>query len=206
MYIWNLIILYCFKSSKKLIKHAVSTFQHYWKWRGGGDVPNWTILRKYEASLCYLFYISWYKKIDFYIKKSIPFLDIRTFFYLKKSISWYQKIDSWYQEIGLIFYIKKSDWFFIWSIFSISREKGIDLTQSCDENPYTHRTIQKATWQHKNTTKTLITQLLRTDLWRSVRVTAVTQLVWLNRFTSAQPSHLPQQSCNQKETHLNIRK
>ena len=25
------------------------------------------------------------------------------------------------------------------------REKGRDLTQSCDKNPYTHRTIQKAT-------------------------------------------------------------
>ena len=68
-------------------------------------------------------------------------------------------------------------------------EKGRDLTQSCDKNPYTHRTILKATWQHKNATKTLITQLLRTDLGRSVGVTAVTQLVCLNRFTSAQPFH-----------------
>ena len=41
----------------------------------------------------------------------------------------------------------------------------------------------------KTPPKTLITQLLRTDLGRSVGVTAVTQLVWLNRFTSAQPSH-----------------
>ena len=41
-------------------------------------------------------------------------------------------------------------------------------------------------------TQTLITQLLRTDLGRSVGVTAVTQLVWLNQFTSAQPSHSPQ--------------
>ena len=38
--------------------------------------------------------------------------------------------------------------------------------------------------------KTLITQLLRTDLGRSVGVTAVTQLVWLNQFTSAQPSRV----------------
>ena len=37
----------------------------------------------------------------------------------------------------------------------------------------------------KTPPKTLITQLLRTDLGRSVGVTAVTQLVWLNRFTSA---------------------
>ena len=41
----------------------------------------------------------------------------------------------------------------------------------------------------KTPPKTLITQLLRTDLGRSVGVTAVTQLVWLNRFTNAQPSH-----------------
>ena len=40
----------------------------------------------------------------------------------------------------------------------------------------------------KTPPKTLITQLLRTDLGRSVGVTAVDQLVWLNRFTSAQPS------------------
>ena len=46
------------------------------------------------------------------------------------------------------------------------REKGRDLTQSCDKNPYTHRTIQKATWQHKNATKnfdyTTIADRLRT--------------------------------------------
>ena len=41
----------------------------------------------------------------------------------------------------------------------------------------------------KNATKTWITQRLQTDLGRSVGVTAVNQLVWLNRFTSAQPSH-----------------
>ena len=42
--------------------------------------------------------------------------------------------------------------------------------------------------------KTSITQRLRTD---SVRVTTATQLVWLNRFTGDQPSHSPQQQCNQ---------
>ena len=41
----------------------------------------------------------------------------------------------------------------------------------------------------KTPPKTFITQLLRTDLGRSVGVTAVTQLVWLNRFTIDQPSH-----------------
>ena len=35
--------------------------------------------------------------------------------------------------------------------------------------------------QHKNATKTLITQRLRTDLGRSVGVTTVIELVWLNR-------------------------
>ena len=69
-----------------------------------------------------------------------------------------------------------------------TREKGRDLTQSCDKNPYTHRTIQKATWQHKNATKTLITQLLQTDLGRSVGVTTVTQLVWLNNQFTTQPN------------------
>ena len=70
------------------------------------------------------------------------------------------------------------------------REKGRDLTQSCDKNPYTLRTNPKKQRDNiKTPPKTLITQLLRTDLGRSVEVTAVTQLVWLNRFTSAQPSH-----------------
>ena len=35
----------------------------------------------------------------------------------------------------------------------IKGEKGRDPTQSCDKNPYTQRTIQRATWQHKNATK-----------------------------------------------------
>ena len=55
------------------------------------------------------------------------------------------------------------------------------MTQSCDKSPYTNRKIQKATLQHKKTSlKTLITQRLRADLRRSVWVTAVTPLVWLN--------------------------
>ena len=33
------------------------------------------------------------------------------------------------------------------------REKGRDLTQSCDKIPYTNRKVQKATWQHKNVSK-----------------------------------------------------
>ena len=49
-------------------------------------------------------------------------------------------------------------------------EKGIDLTQSYDINPYAHRNSQK---QRDNTTtppKTSITQRLLTDLGRSVGV------------------------------------
>ena len=61
------------------------------------------------------------------------------------------------------------------------REKGRDLTQSYDKNPYIHKNIQKASWQHKTPPKTSITQRLRTDLGRSVGVTAVTPLVCLNR-------------------------
>ena len=49
------------------------------------------------------------------------------------------------------------------------REKGRDPTQPCDKNPYTHRTIQKTTWQHKNATKnfdyTTIADRLRTVSW-----------------------------------------
>ena len=53
------------------------------------------------------------------------------------------------------------------------------MNQSYDKSPYTHRKIQKATWQHKNATKTSITQRLRADLGRSDGVTIATQLVWL---------------------------
>ena len=58
----------------------------------------------------------------------------------------------------------------------------------------------------KTPPKTLIIQLLvlRTDLGRSVEVTAVIQLVWLNRLTSAQPSPLTATALNQKDTYLKI--
>ena len=53
-------------------------------------------------------------------------------------------------------------------------KKGRDLTQSYDKSPYTHRKIQKASLQNTKTSpKTSITQQLRTDLGRSVGVTAV---------------------------------
>ena len=60
--------------------------------------------------------------------------------------------------------------------------------------------------QHDNTKtspKHSITQRLRADLGRSNGVTKVIQLVWLIGLR-AQPSHSPQQPCNQKETQLKI--
>ena len=81
-------------------------------------------------------------------------------------------------------------------------EKGRDLTQSYDKSPYTHRKIQKATWQHKNATKNSITQQLRTNSRRSVGITTATQLVWLTGFKEYQPSHSMQQHWNQINTAL----
>ena len=58
---------------------------------------------------------------------------------------------------------------FILHFQSRMREKGGDLTQPCDKNPFTHRTIQKAMWQHKYATKifdyTTIADRLRTVSW-----------------------------------------
>ena len=72
---------------------------------------------------------------------------------LCKLINWWQLVYNMLQKTQIF----------------IFREKGRDLTQSCDKNPYTHRTIQKATWQHKNATKnfdyTTIADRLRTVSW-----------------------------------------
>ena len=55
------------------------------------------------------------------------------------------------------------------SSWRFKEKKGRDLTQSCDKNPYTLRTIKKATWQHKNATKNVdyitIADRLRTVNW-----------------------------------------
>ena len=66
---------------------------------------------------------------------------------------------------------------------------------------------EKSKTQYDNTNtqpKTSITQWLRTHLGQSVWVMIATQLVWFNRFTGSQPSHLPQKMCNQmaKTNHL----
>ena len=54
---------------------------------------------------------------------------------------------------------------------------------------HSQKTKTKPKWQNKNATKTTITQRLPTELGRSVGVTTITQLVWLNRFTESQSSH-----------------
>ena len=57
-----------------------------------------------------------------------------------------------------------------------------------------HDNIKNAT---KNFDYTTIADRLRTVSWSNP---TVTPLVWLNRFTSAQPSHSLQQQCNQTNT------
>ena len=62
---------------------------------------------------------------------------------------------------------------------------------------------KKQTWQHKNATKnTSIEDWLRKVSWNNDSHPTIP--VWLNQFTGSQPSHLPQNLCNQKDTHLNI--
>ena len=50
-----------------------------------------------------------------------------------------------------------------------TREKGRDLTRTCDKSPHTNRKFRNAKWQHKNTTKmfdfTAIAGRLRTVIW-----------------------------------------
>ena len=64
-------------------------------------------------------------------------------------------------------------------------EKGHDpMTKPPTPNEKSNKQCENT----KNATETSITQRVRTDLGRSFKVTA-TPLVWLNRFTSTQPSH-----------------
>ena len=53
-------------------------------------------------------------------------------------------------------------------IFQLQREKESDLTRSYDKNPYTSRDVKS---DNTNAQTSLITQLMRTDLGRSVGVT-----------------------------------
>ena len=57
-------------------------------------------------------------------------------------------------------------------------EKGRDLTQSYAKAPTTTEKSKKQRDNTKTPPKTSITQRLRTDLGRSVRVTIATQLLW----------------------------
>ena len=93
---------------------------------------------------------------------------------------------------------------------SVSDTRLFKEFQGENERDLSHRTksptpTAKSTKQCDNANtppKAFITQRLRTDLGRSVALTTVTPLVWLNRFTSAQPSHWSQQLCDQKDSHL----
>ena len=78
------------------------------------------------------------------------------------------------------------------SIFSTQEKKEEIWLSPVTKTPTPTEQSKKQRDNIKTPPKTLITQLLRTDLGRSVGVTAVTQLVWLNWFMSAQPSHSPQ--------------
>ena len=67
------------------------------------------------------------------------------------------------------------------------KKKRYDSISPVTKTPTPTEQFKKQRDNIKTPPKTLITQLLQTDLGRSVGVTVVTQLVWLNRFTSAQP-------------------
>ena len=118
--------LYCFKSSRKLIQHAVSIFQDYWKSRGGGG----------GAGVPCRFEQSWESMRRRFTIYSI-FLDIKKIIFLYKEInpiSWYQ---FWFKEIyflisknrflisriGLIFYISRNriGFFYIIDFFHIKK-------------------------------------------------------------------------------------
>ena len=78
-----------------------------------------------------------------------------------------------YIQITLL-YLKRTDQ-------SLYREKGRDLTQSCDKSPYTGRNVKMTKWQQTNiATKSSISQQLRPDLGRSVGATTATNLMLLN--------------------------
>ena len=53
----------------------------------------------------------------------------------------------------------------------LAAKEGRDMTQSYDKSPYTHRKIQKATWQQKKATKnfdyTIIADWLKIVSWRN---------------------------------------
>ena len=135
MYIWNLIITApcCFPVNCIVIKVVENSYSMLYQHSniigsgGGGGVNN--LQKVWGVALLFTIYSIFLDiKKDFYIKKSIPFLDIRTsFFDWKKSISWYQKIDSWNQEIGLIFFYQEVGSIFFYVIGFYFSYQEMDL-------------------------------------------------------------------------------
>ena len=81
------------------------------------------------------------------------------------------------------------------------RQTGRYPTQSYYKWPYTNRNVKGAKWQHKQRHKkfycTAVADRPRTVGWSNYsHQTGVD-----NRFTGP-PSHIPQQLCNQKDTHI----
>ena len=91
MYISNLIITATCCFPVKLIQHAVSTFKHYWKWRGGAGVTcrteqSWESMRR--RFTIYSIFLD-IKEIDFLYQEIHP-------------ISWYQNFIFWFKEIHFL--------------------------------------------------------------------------------------------------------
>ena len=63
-------------------------------------------------------------------------------------------------------------------------KKGRYLTQSYDKIPFTHRKIQKATWQHKNATKNFDYTMIVDRLRKSLHVTLRNKPISLTRSIS----------------------
>ena len=77
---------------------------------------------------------------------------------------------------------------FLTFLFLVKRKRRRSDSHLRQKHLY-RRKIRKPMDNTKTPPKTAITQRLRTDLGRSVGVTTVIQLVWLNRFTGTQPTH-----------------
>ena len=137
--------MYCFKCYRKFIQHAVSTFKHYLIITPGWNGPNWTILRKYEApfsihSIC---------------------LDIRkSFFYIKKIISWYQQIDflttgnlNFISRNGIDFFISKVRFFYIKKRFIFFLNRLFDIKKyriNCKKARYLFHIFLYSNSRYKN--------------------------------------------------------
>ena len=96
-------------------------------------------------------------------------------------------VGIWHSSCRFVFIYKKEE---IWPSPMTKAPTPTEMSKGQSDNT-------------NNATKSSIKQQLRTDLGRSVGVTTATQLAWLTGFTGP-PSHSPQQSCNQKDTHLKI--